>query len=366
MPPNFDPAVNSVTLRVLLLTRYPRMGASSRVRFLQYISGLRQFGIEVEPAPFWSESHLHSVYDRNVHRIEELITGWLRRVGWLCRLGRYDLVWVEKEILPWLPQRPALWAFRNVPLVVDFDDAWHLRYARMPAASWFFRENLEGLARRASIVTTANPVLERWAQDAGALDVVRLPSAVDTNRYKVAPRPADAPFTIGWIGTPLTADYLADIAGALGRILAQQNTRLLVVGIPRFSVGRISAEAHPWSEATEVELLQKIDVGIMPLRDGAWERAKSAYKLLQYFAVGRPGVASPVGMSKEMITPGVTGFWASSEDEWVTVINTLRSNPEFAGTMGAAGRRLVETSYSVETQLPQVAALLKRAAARPS
>ncbi len=39
-------------LQVLLLTRYGRTGASSRLRFLQYLPGLDEYGIDVHPGAF--------------------------------------------------------------------------------------------------------------------------------------------------------------------------------------------------------------------------------------------------------------------------------------------------------------------------
>jgi hypothetical protein len=50
-------------LRVLLLTRYGRTGASSRLRFLQYLSGLDEYEIDVHPAPFLDDVYLKELYD---------------------------------------------------------------------------------------------------------------------------------------------------------------------------------------------------------------------------------------------------------------------------------------------------------------
>jgi hypothetical protein len=50
-------------LRVLLLTRYGRTGASRRLRFLQYLAGLDEYEIDVHPAPFLDDVYLKELYD---------------------------------------------------------------------------------------------------------------------------------------------------------------------------------------------------------------------------------------------------------------------------------------------------------------
>src|SRR5450759_4517478 len=36
---------------------------------------------------------------------------------------QFDLVWIEKEALPWFPAWFEKWLLRRVPYVLDFDDA---------------------------------------------------------------------------------------------------------------------------------------------------------------------------------------------------------------------------------------------------
>jgi Glycosyl transferases group 1 len=207
----------------------------------------------------------------------------------------------------------------SLPLVFDFDDAWHLRYSRSPnpLVRWTLGKKLERMARRADFVIVANKFLQSWAEDAGAKSVTCIPTVVDLRRYPQTALPAAEPFTIGWIGTPETAPYLDTIKGALKQVLAREGTRLLLVGADPSFLPLPNVETQSWSEARKANLLQRRHVGIMPLPQGAWEYGKSGYKLVQYMAASRPVVASPVGVNRDVVKEGVNGFFAITEEEWI-------------------------------------------------
>ena len=111
-----------------------------------------------------------------------------------------------------------------------------------------------------------------------------------------------------------------------------------------------------------MDAIQTMDIGVMPLPDTAWARGKCGYKLIQYMACGLPVVASPVGVNKEIVEHGVNGFIAESDEEWRSAIETLLSDADLRRRMGAAGRKKVEDSYSLQVWGPRVAQMLRRVA----
>ena len=102
----------------------------------------------------------------------------------------------------------------------------------------------------------------------------------------------------------------------------------------------------------------------MPLMDDPWERGKNGYKLIQYMACGLPVVASPVGVNTEIVQPGVNGVLASSEAEWRDALTTLAIDSKLRFKMGAAGRKRVVETYSIQAQGPRVVSLLADVAER--
>lgn len=351
-------------LQILLLTRYGRTGASSRLRFLQYLPGLDEYDIDVHPAPFLDEVYLKDLYEGRRPSVGRVFRFYSERLRHLVKARDFDAVWIEKEVLPWVPQWVDMTALGSLPIVVDFDDAWHLRYSGSsnPLVRLMLAKKLERIATRADFVIVANKFLQRWAESAGATRVTCIPTVVDLRRYPKTALPPPEPFTIGWIGTPETAPYLDTIKSALQQVLARDNTRLLLVGADESFLPLPNVEAQPWSEAKETSLLHRMHVGIMPLPHGAWEYGKSGYKLVQYMAASRPVVASPIGINCDVVKEGVNGFFAITAEEWVANLERFRDNFAMTSALGSAARETVETSFSLRATIPRIAEILQSAA----
>ncbi len=100
----------------------------------------------------------------------------------------------------------------------------------------------------------------------------------------------------------------------------------------------------------------------MPVPDRPFERGKCGYKALQYMASGVPVVASAVGGNLGVVANGVDGFLVQSYPEWLRALERLVADPELRARMGAAGRRKVEESYTLDGQAERLATLLRSAA----
>ena len=122
--------------------------------------------------------------------------------------------------------------------------------------------------------------------------------------------------------------------------------RFTAIGIDAQQLG-LPIASVPWSEDTEVASLQTLDVGIMPLLDGPFERGKCGYKLIQYMACGLPVVASPVGVNRQIVEHGVNGFLAETPAQWAEALQTLLADPALRERMGQAGGRKLKpnTAY---------------------
>ena len=113
---------------ILVLTRYDRLGASSRVRFLQYIPALERQHFSFDVRPLLDNPYVASLYGGPKAGVGSILRAYARRFSALRRRMNYDLIWLEKEALPWLPTFLEIARLEGLPYVVDYDDAWFHRY----------------------------------------------------------------------------------------------------------------------------------------------------------------------------------------------------------------------------------------------
>ncbi|ADG05617.1 glycosyltransferase family 4 protein [Kyrpidia tusciae] len=348
-------------MKVLLLSRYGRLGASSRVRMYQYIPYLESQGVQVTVAPFFDDEYLENLYNSRRRSFVSIARAYARRLGQILDSSRYDILWIEKEIFPWLPAWfEKMLCKGSVRYVVDYDDAVFHRYDMhgSPMVRTVLGHKIDVVMRCASVVTVGNEYLAERAKKAGARRVVHLPSAVDLNKYRVAPVKRNGVFTIGWIGSPATAKYLKLIQPALKEVCKDGRANVLLVGSGPVELDDVPTTIVEWSEETEVSWIQQFDVGIMPLVDGPWERGKCGYKLIQCMACGKPVVASPVGANREIVREGINGFLAGTTTQWIQALLELGRNIRLANTMGCSGRRTVEQYYHCDRVAPMILSVL--------
>ena len=71
---------------------------------------------------------------------------------------------------------------------------------------------IDEVMQRAALVIVGNAYLAERATRAGAAGALEiLPTVIDLRQYCVGTRSQSKPFTIGWIGTPITSPYLHEI-----------------------------------------------------------------------------------------------------------------------------------------------------------
>ncbi|MDP2958849.1 MAG: glycosyltransferase family 4 protein [Longimicrobiales bacterium] len=356
-------------LRVLALAPYPEGAPSTRYRIVQMLPALRGLGIEVTLHPVVSAADYPAVRRRGALAVAALARSARNLSAVLDTAGSYDAVLVQRgmSLLRDRAHLPRL-ARAGVPLLFDFDDAVFLP---QPGGSRWLEAlrnpggTTEALCRAAARVLAGNAYLADFARSAvgpaeeGRVRVV--PTAVDTSDLVPRERVGSLP-TLGWVGSDTTVPYLESLAPALRRLTEVVPHRLLVVGGSRRPrLPGATFEFAPWSAEREAELIGSMDVGLYPLDDTPWSRGKCGFKALQYLACGVPCVASPVGVLREIVRPGVTGLHAVGEDEWVESCARLLSGAEERRRMGEAGRTLVEERYSVARVAPLVAAAVHAA-----
>jgi hypothetical protein len=289
------------------------------------------------PAPAW----LHRAMCSNRGVLRHILQGlyWYgyvltRRLVQLPSVLQSDAVIVQRSALrqsSWPVFEIAVAASRmcrgRPRLIVQCDDALFAHFRR-PMTLRF---------RLADGVVTGNSDIAAFADTLGT-PVRMVEAGIPVSEYPAATRRARRPVKVGWVGTNAGA-YLRDIEESLARVCDGRRASLLVISGDDYSPDTDLAYAwRRWQPAEEFSAFADIDIGLMPLRDTEYNRGKEAYKLKEYAAAGIPCICSPVGRNRDVVVEGVTGFFASTPEDWDRGLEALIGDEQLRNKMGAAAR----------------------------
>lgn len=348
-------------IKVLGLALYGPLAASTRYRLGQYVPGLARRGIDFQICHLLGDDYLRHRFSGGAPPIAAMLQAGLARFADLWHQTKYDAAMLHCELFPLVPG----WLERaliRLPYIYDFDDAFYLKYrsGRLGIAKPLLGNKFDTVMAGAAAVTAGNQVLGQYARQYNA-KTHYLPTVVDTRRYVPEGTKGNDMFTVGWIGSPSTAPYLAELVGPLSVIGKEGPVRLVVIGGKAPAIPGVTVVEIDWQEQTEVELINSFNVGVMPLPDDDWARGKCAFKLIQYMACAVPVVASRVGANAEVVNDEC-GLLAVTPNEWVEGLRMLRDQPGKRNAMGQAGRERVVQHYSLHRNLPLLEAVIREVA----
>jgi glycosyltransferase involved in cell wall biosynthesis len=351
-----------MSYKILVLTKYGSLGGSSRYRFYQYLPFLKSQGFELTIAPLLDNKYVANI-NQGKRNFTNVLFSYFQRLGRLISDRNYDLLWVEKEILPFFPSWFENILIGNTPYAVDYDDAqFHVYdYYGSKLTRTLLSQKIDKVMAKSQLVIAGNQYISDRAYLAGAKRVEIIPTVIDLERY--APKPSEIAssknFNIGWIGSPGTSVYLKTIESAFQALNQKYNCAFTFVGAGKLKLENLDLNVKKWQESSEVENIQSFDVGIMPLANTPWEQGKCGIKLIQYMACALPVVGTPIGVNQEIVQHGVNGFQANSLDEWIDYLSKLATDPYLCKVMGAKGREMVEAKYCLQVTAPRMAQLLR-------
>ena len=347
----------------LLFLPGSRTSPAERFRIWQFVEPLRSLGHEVEvrlirPDRHWTPPPGVGPLRTPIARAASAAR--LLSVACIVRdAGRFDAIVMNRDLVPEVRVSvlEPLLARLNPRLVFDLDDAIYLG-------------RRDGKLRR--ILPHFGAVVAGNEELAGYLrqyypNVRVIPTVADGERFRPALRRRSGPLRIGWSGSaePLRL-HLPLIREAMEDLAKDYEFEFVVISDerPAFAWRRAQTRFVKWRAETEVADLQQFDIGLMPLPDGPFERAKCAAKAVPYMAVGIPALVSPVGANKDVVVDGEIGFHCSTRAEWRERLAELVKDTALRCRLGAAGRARFEKAYSLQAVLPRWVGLLEEVAAR--
>ncbi|QDO76388.1 glycosyltransferase family 4 protein [Aeromonas caviae] len=342
---------------MFVFTKYDVSGASSRVRFFNYIK-FKLLSFDANINSLFNDEYISNLYSMRGNSFFYVLKRYCIRIFFMFEaIFKKDdgLVWVEKELFPYIPI-PFEFLFKlfGKKVIYDFDDAIFHNYDSRLFSS-IFKWKFKVMMKNSHLVFAGNEYLSDKLSGMGAKNVVILPTVIDENVTNIPKQKTNNHrLTVGWIGSPSTQKYLDIVDSVIVKLQNEFEVDFCLIGANENIKLKSKVNIYKWSEETEYQLLSQFDVGIMPLYDSDFERGKCGFKILQYFAVSVPVVASPVGVNSSLIDNGIDGFLCFDEKDWYEKLKLLLGSEIKRREFGGAGRRKIIDYYNYSAQAKRV------------
>jgi glycosyltransferase involved in cell wall biosynthesis len=294
-----------------------------------------------------------------------MINGFFRRRRDISRAKEYDIIFIQREAF----MTGSLYFEKQLrksgkKMVFDFDDAVWLPNVSEGNIKYEWLKDpgkTSRLIAMTDLVIAGNTYLAEYARQFNK-NILVLPTTIDTDYHirKSSFKLKDQ-VCIGWTGSHTTIQHFERAVPVLKKLREKFRDRIYfkVIGDSTYENKELGVSGLPWKFESEIEDLSEIDIGIMPLPDDDWARGKCGLKGLQYMALEIPCVMSAVGVNSEIVSDGINGFLANTENDWYEKMSLLITDPELRKKIGSESRKTVLEKYSVNSQKDKYLACLK-------
>jgi len=330
---------------------------TQRLKYEQYFPALEREGYQFTISSFQTPRFWKIIYNKGkiLEKAFWVLIGYLKRFFDLLRAPFYDGIFVNLWVtqLGWPFFEQLLFLFNN-KVIYDLDDMVFLNND-VPGTNKLIAK-MKGrrkpiiLMRNAKYVIVCTPKLEEIALSLNKYKrVIDISSTFNVQRFVAVKKYEQRDVTtIGWTGTHSTIAFLESLQPVLAELSKRSRIKLLVIANKEYRMKDVDTEFIPWKEASEVEDLQKIEIGLYPIPANEWSLGKSSLKALTYMAIGIPFVATAYGTNYRIMENGIHGFLALTNEEWLQSLTTLISDVDLRKRMGTEGRKRVEEVFSLE------------------
>lgn len=341
---------------VLIICIYPKDKVpGQRFRFEQYLDYLSANGFNITFSNLLSEKGYSFYYKKGNYLKKALLVlkSILKRYKQLQSASKYDLIFIFREGFLLGSSYFERQLAKKSNVIFDYDDAIWITSAVSKNNKWLrFLKNpnkTSQIIEVSKMIFAGNSYLADYAKQFNK-NVVIVPTTIDTNIYLPAYNANKGRICIGWSGSFSTIVHFTTCLEALKIIQKKYRDKVYfkVIGSEDYYNTELNIKGLPWRKETEVEDLQEIDIGIMPLPDDKWSKGKCGLKGLQYMSLEIPTIMSPIGVNTEIIRDGENGFLATGTDEWVKKLSLLIDSNVLRERIGRKGRETVISRFSVD------------------
>ena len=260
-------------------------------------------------------------------------------------LSGSDLVIIQRDFPRFIDQyrQVHLDAHRlRIPVIFEIDDLlWELPDEHPDRASHFYTDALMPMmcaAWSADGITVPSPGIKHYLSCLNP-NIFVLPNYLNPKLWSLRNPTSEVGKTIsiGYMGGDSHLPDLEMIEEVLLDILDYHQGRVKFISwgvqpppamIEHQLVEWLSLTPGDYAEFAAYFNQQQFDIYVTPLKDSLFNRCKSSIKVIEYSALGIPGVSSDLEPYANVITPGVTGFLADTTEQWKQHLNTLIEQPD--------------------------------------
>ncbi len=243
------------------------------------------------------------------------------------------------------------------PVLYDTDDDWTAVPPDHPFASRMAEAlpHILDTARRAAVVTVSTPALATVFRPINPMVRV-LPNFLPDTLWRPVGPPERPVAAVGLAGTASHGPDLAPLAHGLS-VLAKElegRARFVFYGCPPPAGTFAGATVVPFAPdyAAYAARLPRLGcgVGLAPLADTAFNRAKSPIKWMEYAAAGMAGVFADLPPYRTVVEPGVTGLLVGPEpDAWREAVRRLVADAALRRRLAVAAMEAVAAGHMLST-----------------
>lgn len=335
------------------------LNASSRVMCYQFAPYLKAVGIKTTICSP-SSKILYQLCNRTpvnfldriavalLYRFYWYLWAPLRRLVFISSIPLYDVIFIQRGMLqhcwkPWLEMLTYRWAkIWRKKVIYAFDDPIYLDCPTY----------MKSVIEKADAVFTYAEALVDYSLQYNP-KVFLLEPGVDLERYPLRDSTAsrkNRKIVIGWVGNSMVGfRYLKQLYEPLRRLFQKYPNLIFRVVSGRdfrFDKKGVPVENVRWR--LDYEASATFDIGLIPLTESDYDKAKISFKLLQYWAHGIPVVCSQT--ADTCLEDEVNCLIVKKPEDWVEKLSLLIEQPTLRKKLGDNGRRLIETRFSLEVQ----------------
>lgn len=327
-----------------------------RFRCEQYLQALEDAGFQIEYSNLLSEKDDRVFYakGRYLAKFFILIKSIVKRLGDVKKAKNADIVFIYREAFMlgsiFFEKR---FKKTGASLVYDFDDSIWLNDTSdgNKNLSWMKRpEKTNEIIALSDFVIVGNDFLKSHCLQFNR-NVTVFPTTIDTSYHLPAQKKeVSGKVCIGWTGTSTTLKHFKGLLPVLLRLKEKYGNRIYFKAVldADYKNEDLQLESKLWTLDSEIDDLQEMDIGIMPLPNDEWSNGKCGFKGLQYMSLEIPTIMSPVGVNVQIIENGVNGFLAYGDLQWECILSDLIENEEKRLSIGKQGRLTVQNFFSVD------------------